>query len=352
MFAVQSGLPRLRCSVLLREGITRRLPIIVFGLFSAPSFITLAIFHGSPALLLGWPLGLAVARRWPLIGIIGTSILLRLGFFDACCTDQILVAQAAWHRVVSGAGGPYGIGYAETLPPGAPFPYGPLGLIWWAPGEIVEFLAALGIMAVLAWMGARTTLAFFAVWLPSVWLQWQGANDYSAGLLIVLAMVALRGRPLVGATLLAAAVALKPYALAWSLPAIGFAGVSLGVVFVAVTALLWSPLFLWWGGVTAYLESVRLATAAHPVPQDALNMPLLRWLAVPIALIGLFARKWEHAVLVGSLVFVTFLFFDRWASHTYWMAVMPVTGLALESLVLANRLAPAERTVRVPELVR
>jgi hypothetical protein len=299
--------------------------------------VSLALFHHAPLLMLGWPAGLVVAWRWPVVGIIGTSLVLRLGFLDACCTDQILVSQAAWERVSSGQGGPYGVGYTQTLPPGAPFPYGPLAVVWWVPGEVVEFVAALGILAVLAWQRALNTLAFYAVWLPSVWLQWQGANDYSPGLMILLGMLALRTRPLVGASLLAIAAALKPYAVAWFLPAVGYAGLSVAAVFVGVSALLWSPLFLWWGGAPAYLESIRLASAAHRYPSDALNLPVMRWVAIPIALLGLLTKRWEAAVLIGSLVFVTFLFLDRWASHTYWMAVVPVSGIALESLLLRAR---------------
>ena len=109
--------------------------------------------------------------------------------------------------------------------------------------------------------------------------------------------------------------------------------------------MLWSPL-LWWGGPAAYLESVRLAAAIHPVQRDALNLPLLRWLAVPIAVAGLWVRRWEWAVLVGSAAFVTFLFLDFWASYAYWLAVLPVSGLALESLARS-----AYRGMRSDDLV-
>jgi len=59
-------------------------------------------------------------------------------------------------------------------------------------------------------------------------------------------------------------------------------------------------------------------------------------------------------VLVGSAAFVTFLFLDFWASYAYWLAVLPVSGLALESLAgWAHRrmrsddlAAPQDRDVR------
>ena len=149
------------------------------------------------------------------------------------------------------------------------------------------------------------------------------------------------------------AAALKPYAAAWFLPAIGFGGWGVAAVLAGATAVLWSPL-LWWGGPAAYLESVRLAAAVHHEQRDALNLPLLRWLAVPIAIAGLWVRRWEWAVLVGSAVFVIFLFLDFWASYSYWLAVLPISGLALESLARAayrgegrdDLVAPPDREAR------
>jgi hypothetical protein len=308
----------------------RWLPFLVLVVLGGQSFVELATSRERPLFLLAWLVALPLALRWPLPTIVGASLLLRIGFADRCCTDQIIVSQAAWERVLSGEG-PYGVGYASTVPPGAPFPYGPLGVIWWVPGPVVEFAAAIGIMALLAWQRAFVTLAVFALWLPSVRPQLIGVNDYSPGLLILLAWLLLRSRPLVGASLLAAAAALKPYAFAWFLPAIGVGGWGVAAVLAGTTALLWSPL-LWWGGPAAFLESVRLAAAVHDVQRDALNLPVLRWLAVPIAVAGLWVRRWEWAVLVGSAVFVIFLFLDYWASRSYWLAVLPVSGMALESL--------------------
>ena len=69
---------------------------------------------------------------------------------------------------------------------------------------------------------------------------------------------------------------------------------------------------------------MRLARAVHTEAGYTLNLPTLRWVAVPIALAGLFVRRWEWAVLSGSAAFVTFLFLDTWASHSYWLAVLPL----------------------------
>jgi hypothetical protein len=261
--------------------------------------------------------------------MIVAAIVLRVGYIDACCTDQIAVSNAAWERVSHGLGGPYGVGYAETDPPGSPFPYGPLGLLWWLPGSIVEFAAAVGIMVVLAWQRALVTLAAVAVLQPWAWVTFAGLNDYSPGLLILLGIIAIRTRPMLGAATLAVAAALKPYAFAWFLPAVGYAGLRGAAVMAITTAILWSPLFIWWGGVPPFLETIRLAARAHP-EVNALNLPAARWVAVPLAVLGLFARRWDDMVILGSAAFIVFLFLDRWASGGYWIAVIPILGLALE----------------------
>ncbi|HET9539184.1 MAG TPA: hypothetical protein VFQ46_01145 [Candidatus Limnocylindria bacterium] len=326
----------------------RWLPFVVLVVLGGQSFFTLANYQDAPAVWLVWLVALPLTLRWPVPTIIAASVILRLGFADRCCADQIIVSQSAWERVLSGQG-PYGVGYASTIPPGAPFPYGPLAVIWWVPGPVMEFAAALGIMGILAWQRGLATLAVFGLWQASIRPQWVGVNDYSPGLLILIALLLLRSRPLVGAIVLSVAAALKPYAAAWFLPAIGFGGWGVAAVLAGATAVLWSPL-LWWGGPAAYLESVRLAAAVHHEQRDALNLPLLRWLAVPIAIAGLWVRRWEWAVLVGSAVFAIFLFLDFWASYSYWLAVLPISGLALESLArAAYRHAPSDDLVAPPD---
>jgi len=306
--------------------------LVVFAILSGQSFLNLAAYHHAPVILAAWPPLVLLALRFPVLSILIAAGLLRVGFSSVCCTDQIVVSQSAWQRVISGEGGPYGIGYASTDPPGSPFPYGPLALFWWLPGPAIELIAAVVIMGILAWRKALLTLAVFAVWEPAVWLNLAGVNDYSPGLLLLLAALALQTRPLLGAGIIAIAAALKPYAFAWFLPAIGYGGVGVAAVLLSVTAVLWSALFLWWGGIAPFLETVRLASQVHPIP-NALNLPTLRWIALPIAIAGLWARRWETAILFGSAAFVSFLFLDKWASYSYWFAALPATGLAIESLL-------------------
>jgi hypothetical protein len=305
---------------------------VIFGLLSFDSFAQSAIHNQNLVALALWMPLVLLAARWPVAAMITAGIVLRVSFLTVCCTDQIAVSHAAWDRVADGLGGPYGLGYAATDPPGGPFPYGPLGLIWWLPGPVVELIAAAAVLAILAWHGSLITLAIFAVWQPAVWLNVAGVNDYSPAALLLVAFIAMRSRPIVGAAVLSVAAALKPYVFAWFLPAIGFGGIPVAVVLAATTAVLWSPLFVFWGGIGSFLKTIEIAARIHPVP-NALDMPVLRWIAVAIALGSLFVRRWEAAVLLGSAAFVVFLFLDRWASYAYFLAVIPITGLAIESLL-------------------
>lgn len=271
------------------------------------------------------------ARTRPLaVGalIIAASVVMRFGFIDSGYADQIQVSQSAFERVLAG-GNPYGVGYASTL--GAPFPYGPLALVWWLPGPVIEGVAVTALMALLLWQRAWLTLAVIAGWHPAVYLTFVGVNDYSPALLIALGLVLLRTRPVWGGVTLAAAAALKPYAAAWFLPAIGFGGLATALSVLGASVLLWSPLLLVWG-IPSFLRTVELANAVHDEAGYTLNLPMLRWLAIPFAALGLAARRWEHAVIFGSAAFIVFLFLDRWASYGYWIAVIPPLGLALEAL--------------------
>ena len=142
----------------------RLLPPLVVAIVGGYAFAHVAMYRHEPAALVIWPLCVLITARWPVAGIFAAGAALRLGYADFCCTDQIVVSQAAWDRVVSGGDGPYGVGYPQTTPPNSPFPYGPLAMVWWVPGPLVELGATVGIMVVLAWQRALVTLARFAVW--------------------------------------------------------------------------------------------------------------------------------------------------------------------------------------------
>ncbi len=151
--------------------------------------------------------------------------------------------------------------------------------------------------------------------------------------------------------MLAVAASVKPYALAWFIPAIGYGGWAVAAVLAAASAVLWSPLLLW--GPATFGRSMTLVGDLHPEQANALNLPVLRWLAVPLELAGAFVRRWDAMVLLGSAVFCVFLFLDRWASLGYWLAVLPAAGIAIESrwsAPNAGSLWLGDRTNRVETL--
>lgn len=256
----------------------------------------------------------------------------RLALWRDGLGDQIIVAQAAGSRAMSGLN-PWAYGYPDSIPPGAPYPYGPLGLFWWNPGVVVELVAVVALMGLLWWYRYWLALAVVAVWHPMASITTSGANDFSPALLIAVAMLMYRERRMVaGSVVLAAAAALKPYAFAWFLPAIGYAGISALLSLAAATLVLWSPLLLW--GPWSFYESVQMAESMKHRGEgvNTLNWTALRPLAAPLALAALLVRRWETMMLAGSAVFLVVLWIGaQWASWTYWVAVVPPIGMAVES---------------------
>ena len=293
----------------------------------------LTVAHGRPyALLALLPCLAAVAfRTRPMLAAtcigVGATVL-RLSYLGIGYSTQIDHARSA-ARLALGGESPYGVlipiaGLAE------PYIYGPLGLLWWQPGVVVEFAAAVAVTAILIRTGSWLTLAAYSGLPFAIYLTTTGVNDYSPGLLITAALLLLEIRPVAGAVLLALAAGVKPYAFAWFLPAFGFGGWQVLVALGLTTSVVWSPLMIW--SPAALLRSVQLHRDVHPDSANTLSIPIIQWAAVPIAIAGVLVRRWEWAVLVGSAAFVTYLFFGWWASLGYWLAVLPATGIALERL--------------------
>ena len=310
------------------------LAIVLFAVPATLMALPLAVVHGRPLALLALaPAVMAVVLRTrpaaaaTCIGVSAT--LLRLAYIGVGYSTQIDHARHAAERAWDGMS-PYGLLIATPGAPPEPYVYGPLGLLWWQPGPIVELAAAVGVTILLIQTRSWLTLALYSGLPFAVFLTTTGVNDYSPGLLIASALLLMRRQPAMGAGLLAVAAAVKPYAFAWFLPAIGYGGWVVAGPLVGATALLWSPLFGW--GFSSYVRSVQLNGAVHPVTANALNLPQARVLAFPLSLAGLVTRRWDYAVLTGSAVFVVYLFLDRWASLGYWMAVIPIAGIAAEQL--------------------
>ena len=142
-------------------------------------------------------------------------------------------------------------------------------------------------------------------------------------------MLALKYKPWLGAVLLAVGAGFKPYVGAWFPGVIGVGGlVNLGVLVVA-SLVVWLPAWVAWGPLSM-LKSFELARDVHPVSENALNVPLARLLALPIAIAALFLKPWWVAGISGLAIFLIVLFFDFWASIGYLVAIAPITGILIE----------------------
>jgi hypothetical protein len=319
--------------------------VVGVGVFGLASALTIddALFQGhvwALFALLAVPAALLLRGRPRIaaLALVAGGVVLRLSVAGVWQADPVAVTVAAGQAALNGYD-PYGHGYAAAVPPGAPFPYGPLALVWGLPGQIVESAASVGTMLLFVLTGSWITLGLYAADSFAVHSATQGVNDLSPGLLIAVGLLALRKRPVLGGLVLAMAAAIKPYAFAWFPAAVGYAGLPALLGMAGGSLVLWSPLVDW--GLTSYLKSVAMARAVHAFP-NALNIPELRVLGIPIAIAGLWVRRWEVMVALGTVVFVVVLFFDHWASKGYWLAVLPIVGIATEGWVVR----------RAPTLVR
>jgi hypothetical protein len=329
----------------------QRLPTYTFLAWLVFSLLILdaanaQVARGYPAawlVLLAIPIGLAVVRRPVLLGIVMAAAgfylrALYLGYPETC--DQLAVSRAAL-GVVQGGAGPWGFGYAESVPPGAPYPYGPLAVLTSIVGVPGEVVAMTGILLILAWQRALLTAAFLAAWVSWIELGICGINDQIPALLLLGGLLLLERRRATGAVLVALSAGIKPYSAAWFPPLLGYGGLWLSAVLLGTAFLAWLPGLLW--GPTSFLRSVELARGIHPKPENTLNMPALRVLAVPVAIAALWVRHWSTMVLTGALIFLIVLFLDFWASFGYWLVVLPPVGIVVERALhhLGDRLRSA-----------
>ncbi len=288
------------------------------------------------AFSLRWRIGPAVIVVLLLIGV-GLRLAPPTGF-----SDVLTVTEAASREMLAG-GNPYGHGYAVSVPPGAPFAYGPVALLWYLPrldepGQL-ELLASMLVLGTLAVRGRPLGLAVYAVTPALVIAAQDGSNDTTGGLLILLALLVAVRQPVAGAILMALATAFKPYALAWLPGLIAYAGaVTPLLAFIAASALLWLPAVVAWGGDTL-LWSFRRAEALHTVPYYSLAyaagnpawVPQPLWGALRVGagvllavLSLLLVRSAASLVIAGTLIFAATLFLGWWSTFAYFAAVAPV----------------------------
>ena len=296
-------------------------------------------------------LTLAAATRWqlrwlPVLVLILCGMALRFSVFGQEASDVADVTQMAILTMNAGSD-PYGFGYFVSRPPGAPFPYGPVALLWYLPfvydPKMVEFLVSVGLMSYFgmrAAAGRPIGLAIFALAPPLVLATMDGSNDTSAGLLILAALAVAATRPVIGAGLLAVAVAFKPYALAWLPGLIAWSGLAGLAAFVGASIIVWSPvLFLW--GPASYLRSLSMAQTTHlreaywslgSVLDGFLSdgaarvLETIRYgLAGATAVIGArLIRSIDGVIVVGTLAFLIAQFAGYFGSYVYLAAVAPV----------------------------
>lgn len=271
-------------------------------------------------------------RRWPMLGasalVLGAT-LLRLALVGSAESDPIQMAQLAGQAALNGDN-PYEFSFITR------YSYGPLGLLTYQAGIPGELIATVGTSAVLIWARAWTALAFYNAWPQFLQASAIGNSDFSIGFVLLASLVLIRTRPRAGAVLLAAAIAIKPYAAAWALPVAGYVGLGGSVIAGVVSVVLWSPVLLLWG-LPSYLDATRSVDALRPWQAQHWpswsfgDVPVLRLLVVPFSLAGLVLRTWRAALLLGVAGFVAFLGFSAWAHPAYLAVVVPVLGLALES---------------------
>lgn len=270
---------------------------------------------------------LAVVR--PAVAMILGALILRVAFVGFTPTDPIDNAHYAFDRAFSGQN-PYA---GHVYPNGTAYVYGPLGLVSYQLGIPGEILASLGTSIILAHQRAWVTLGLFSSFPLLLFTASTGANDHSPTFLLVAALVLMRSHGKTGAALLACAAAVKPYALAWALPAVGFGGLSVLAVWAITTALLWAPVLGW--GPGSFIKSVQSvqgdwAATGQLHASWGLNIPVLSWLALPIAFGSLFVHSWRGMALIGASVFAVFLGFGAWANVANLVPLVAVVGLALE----------------------
>lgn len=324
-------LPALRPLTL---GLTRRqIGSFIFAgfvVYAALSLAAAARPYGALALLGAWAAVAFANRPLGVAATVGTSAFLQLCHIGIVYADQVDLGQAAFGRVLTGQS-PYGVMYTNDIGGLNPFAYGPLALLTSLGGRPLEFVAHLGVLGLLAWQRAWITLGVMAAG-PMVLGSTLGGNDGVPALLLGGALVVMQTRPRLGMAGLAIAAAVKPHIAAWFVPMIGFAGWTAGAWLIGASALLWSPLLVW--GLGTYIESARMVYGAgEPTtgPTLGVNVPVIRLLALPVALAGILVRRWDRALLLGSAVYVMVMFFGSWAHWGYATAPVVAAGLAVES---------------------
>jgi hypothetical protein len=306
--------------------------------------------HGGVKLAAAAAVGvvLVLATRWR-VATLAIAVLLVVGIalraaIPTHLGSDVLDVTAAAIRQVTNGQNPYGIGYAASRPPGAPYPYGPLALLWYAidldhPSQIDATMACV-VLALLALRGKLLGLAIYAVGPTLAGISVNGSNDTSAGVLLLGALVIARRRPFLGAVVLAAAVAFKPYAAAWVPAFLLWGGWTVAGAFAVASVVLWAPVLLVWG-IPSVVNSFDMANRVHRhangsfgrlweiVFRDKVSQGLLDNLRLVLgsvtAVVTLrWVRTLDGVILAGTLVYLVTLYMGYWATFAYVSAIAPI----------------------------
>jgi hypothetical protein len=306
-----------------------------------------------------------------LVGALATRYELR----QRVGSDVLDVTAAAIDRVFAGLS-PYGVGYDVSRPPGAPFPYGPLAILWYVPvadmPRLAELLSASLVTTALALQGRFLGLAIYAATPAIVNTAVDGSNDTTLGLLIALTFAVATWRPVLAGAVLAAAVAFKLSAAAWVPAFLVWGGWRVAASFGAASLLFWSPVLVAWGPA-AFLDSVARANSVHREIVWSLGAVLRDWIGeasvrvldtlrlafgaiaviwtLPFARVGgwLGAATREAAldrvIVIGTVVYLVTLFTGTWATFAYFAALAPVLCLRVDDWLGLPKRPMIERTV-------
>jgi hypothetical protein len=312
--------------------------LLLYQTGTPPSAVVMCLILAAAVLL--------AAMRWRIgylaIGVfVIVAVVLRLDTMGHAYSDVLTVTKAAIDFMLGG-GNPYGHGYVESNPPGSPFAYGPLALLWYLPVRSdpikLELFLSLVLLGVFAVRGRMVGLAVYATFPPLIVTAADGSNDTSAGLLLLIALLVAIRAPRAGAAVLAVAVAFKPYALAWLIPLVAYGGPSILIPFAAATIVAWGPALLLWSP-GAILRSLQRAESVHEVPYYALAYPVAERASIPepvfsairfvaggfVALTTFsLVRSSRSFIVAGVAIFLATLYLGWWSTFAYVAAIAPI----------------------------
>jgi len=270
-----------------------------------------------------------------LIVLFVAGVELRYAQFGVGISDVAQAIRAALDALAHG-GNPY----TTTAGDGAPFPYGPLALLWYMPmhdPRLQEFGISILITALLAFRGEPMGLAIWAAAPLTINLASDGSNDHTAALFLLVALLVLERAPRAGALLVGAVAAFKIYALAWLPPIFFWAGAGAFAAGLVGAALFWIPAAILWGA-SNILAAFRAADAIHHIPYFSLGEALSRTrLYVPQSTLDLlrlvagaatalivspFVHTYRGVVAAGMTIYFVTLYAGFWSTPAYLIPIV------------------------------